>query len=54
MLTVTDSQAAAQSDQSSSEDQSSQPQSTNTPVPTATPSTPYIYAVTHDVNKFLL
>ncbi len=52
MLTVTDSQAAAQSDQSSSEDQSSQPQSTNTPVPTATPSTPYIYAVTHDVNKF--
>jgi hypothetical protein len=52
MLTVTDSQAAAQSDQSSSEDQSSQPQPTNTPVPTATPSTPYIYAVTHSVDKF--
>lgn len=51
MLTVTEAQAAVEENQPAA-DQPSQPQPSNTPVPTATPSTPYIYAVAHDVNKF--
>ncbi len=50
MVTITGSQAAAQSDDTSSQNQS--PTATNTPTPTETPSAPYIYDVTHDVNKF--
>jgi hypothetical protein len=50
MLTVTDSQAVDQP--AAQADQPSQSQPTDAPAPTATPSTPYIYAVTHDVNKF--
>ncbi|MGV8026112.1 MAG: Ig-like domain-containing protein [Anaerolineaceae bacterium] len=50
MLTVAGSQAADQP--AAQADQPSQPQPTDTPAPTATPSTPYIFAVAHDVNKF--
>jgi hypothetical protein len=53
MVTVVEVQAAAEPDQPSSEDQSpQQAQPTNTPAATETPNTPYIYAVTHNVDKF--
>lgn len=52
MLTVTDAQSSAEDQSSQPAEQQSQPQPTETPVPTATPSAPYIYAVTHNVDKF--
>ncbi len=55
ILTVTGEQAALGTAQQPTGEQNivpTQPQPTDTNVPTTTPATPYIYAVTHDVNKF--
>ena len=52
MLTVAESQSAQSNGNTSQDQGANQTQPTNTPSPTETPSAPYIYDVSHDVNKF--
>ena len=52
IITVIDDGTAAEDQAAQQSQPSNTPAATNTPTSTETPSTPYVYDVTHDVNKF--